>query len=71
MEITIDAIVKLFAIVVPICGGLIWIINQNRRIEKSQAATLKKVNKIDKHKVSYKVCDQRRAKGLCKTNKGD
>lgn len=71
METTIEAIVKLFAIVVPICGGLIWIINQNRRIEKSQAAIMKKVNKIDKHKVSYKVCDQRRAEILCKTNKGD
>jgi len=27
---------------------------------------LKKINKIDKHKVSYKVCDKRRAEGLCK-----
>ena len=61
METTIEAIVKLLAVIVPICGGLLWIIKQNRRIEKSQAAMLKKVNKIDKYKVSYKVCDQRRA----------
>ena len=71
METTIEAIVKLLAVIVPICGGLLWIIKQNRRIEKSQAAMLKKVNKIDKHKVSYKVCDQRRAECPCKTNKGD
>ena len=71
METTIEAIVKLLAVIVPICGGLLWIIKQNRRIEKSQAAMLKKVNKIDKHKVSYKVCDQRRAKCPCKTSKGD
>lgn len=71
MEATIEAIVSLFAVVVPICGGLLWIIKQNRRIEKGQAAIMKKVNKIDKHKVSYKVCDQRRAECLCKINKGD
>ena len=71
METTVEAIVKLLAVIVPICGGLLWIIKQNRRIEKSQAAMLKKVNKIDKHKVSYKVCDQRRAECLCKTSKGD
>lgn len=55
METTIEAIVKLLAVIVPICGGLLWIIKQNRRIEKSQAAMLKKVNKIDKHKVSPEV----------------
>ena len=71
METTIEAIVKLLAVIVPICGGLLWIIKQNRRIEKSQAAMLKKVNKIDKHKVSYKVGDQRRAECPCKTSKGD
>ena len=61
METALETIAKLLAVIVPVCGGLLWIIKQNRRIEKSQAATLKKVNKIDKHKVSYKVCDQRRA----------
>lgn len=72
MGITIEAIVKLFTVIVPICSGLLWIIKQNRRIEKSQAAIMKKVNKIDKHKVSYKVCDQHRAECLCKiNNKGD
>lgn len=34
MEATIEAIVSLFAVIVPICGGLLWIIKQNRRIEK-------------------------------------
>ena len=71
METVLETIAKLLALIVPICGGLLWIIKQNRRIEKSQAATLKKVNKIDKHKVSYKVCDQRRAECPCKTSKGD
>lgn len=72
METALEAIVKLLAVIVPICGGLLWIIKQNRRIEKSQAAMLKKVNKIDKHKVSYKACDQRRAECPCKiNNKGD
>ena len=54
METTLESIIKLLALIVPICGGLLWIIKQNRRIEKG-------LNKIDKHKVSYKVCDQRRA----------
>lgn len=54
METTLESVLKLLAIVVPVCGGLLWIIKQNRRIEKG-------LNKIDKHKVSYKVCDQRRA----------
>ena len=58
METTVEAIVKLLAVIVPICGGLLWIM-------------LKKVNKIDKRKVSYKVCDQRRAECPCKTSKGD
>ena len=61
METALETIAKLLAVIVPVCGGLLWIIKQNRRIEKSQAAMLKKVNKIDKRKVSYKVCDQRRA----------
>lgn len=34
METTIEAIVKLLVVIVPICGGLLWIIKQNRRIEK-------------------------------------
>ena len=34
METTIEAIVKLLAVIVPIFGGLLWIIKQNRRIEK-------------------------------------
>lgn len=54
METTLESIIKLLALIVPVCGGLFWIIKQNRRIEKG-------LNKIDKHKVSYKVCDQRRA----------
>ena len=54
METVLETIAKLLALIVPICGGLLWIIKQNRRIEKG-------LNKIDKHKVSYKVCDQRRA----------
>lgn len=54
METTIESVLKLLALVVPVCGGLLWIIKQNHRIEKG-------LNKIDKHKVSYKVCDQRRA----------
>ena len=54
METTLESVLKLLALIVPICGGLLWIIKQNHRIEKG-------LNKIDKHKVSYKVCDQRRA----------
>ena len=54
METTLESVLKLLAFVVPVCGGLLWIIKQNHRIEKG-------LNKIDKHKVSYKVCDQRRA----------
>lgn len=54
MGTTLESVLKLLALVVPVCGGLLWIIKQNHRIEKG-------LNKIDKHKVSYKVCDQRRA----------
>lgn len=54
METTLESVLKLLALIVPFCGGLLWIIKQNQRIEKG-------LNKIDKHKVSYKVCDQRRA----------
>lgn len=54
METTLESVLKLLALIIPICTGLAWIIKQNHRIEKG-------LNKIDKHKVSYKVCDQRRA----------
>lgn len=65
----IEAIGKIIAIVGPILLGLLWVL---KRIEKGQNQMLRKINKIDKHKVSYKVCDQRRAECLCKiNNKGD
>ena len=54
----LEAIGKIFAIVGPILLGLLWVL---KRIEKGQNQMLRKINKIDKHKVSYKVCDQRRA----------
>ena len=54
METTLESVLKLLALIIPICTGLAWIIKQNHRIERG-------LNKIDKHKVSYKVCDQRRA----------
>ena len=64
----LEAIGKIFAIVGPILLGLLWVL---KRIEKGQNQMLRKINKIDKHKVSYKVCDQRRDECLCKINKGD
>lgn len=64
----LEAIGKIIAIVGPILIGLLWVL---KRIEKGQNQMLRKINKIDKHKVSYKVCDQRRAEYLCKINKGD
>lgn len=64
----LEAIGKIFAIVGPILLGLLWVL---KRIEKGQNRMLRKINKIDKHKVSYKVCDQRRAECPCKINKGD
>lgn len=65
----LEAIGKIIAIVGPILIGLLWVL---KRIEKGQNQMLRKINKIDKHKVSYKVCDQRRAEYLCKiNNKGD
>lgn len=64
----IEAIGKIIAIVGPILLGLLWVL---KRIEKGQNQMLRKINKIDKHKVSYKVCDQRRAECPCKINKGD
>ena len=67
----LEAIGKIFAIVGPILLGLLWVL---KRIEKGQNQMIRKINKIDKHKVSYKVCDQRRAECPCKVNnnnKGD
>lgn len=62
METIIEAIGKIMAVVVPIFCGLLWVL---KRIESGQARMLKKIQKVDKHKVSYKVCDQRRAKCPC------
>lgn len=45
-----------FAIIGPILLGLLWVL---KRIEKGQNQMIRKINKIDKHKVSYKVCDRR------------
>lgn len=59
----LEAIGKIIAIVGPILLGLLWVL---KRIEKGQNQMIRKINKIDKHKVSYKVCDQRRAECLCK-----
>lgn len=64
----LEAIGKIIAIVGPILLGLLWVL---KRIERGQDRMLRKINKIDKHKVSYKVCDQRRAECPCKTSKGD
>lgn len=64
----LEAIGKIFAIVGPILLGLLWVL---KRIEKGQNQMIRKINKIDKHKVSYKVCDQRRAECPCKISKGD
>lgn len=64
----LEAVGKIIAIVGPILLGLLWVL---KRIEKGQNQMLRKINKIDKHKVSYKVCDQRRAECPCKINKGD
>lgn len=64
----LEALGKIIAIVGPILLGLLWVL---KRIEKGQNRMLRKINKIDKHKVSYKVCDQRRAECPCKTSKGD
>lgn len=64
----LDGLAKIAGIVIPtvvlIFSVLVWFL---RRIERGQAVLLKKIIKIDKHKVSYKVCDQRRAEGLCKS----
>lgn len=64
----LEAIGKIIAIVGPILIGLLWVL---KRIEKGQNQMIRKINKIDKHKVSYKMCDQRRAECPCKTSKGD
>ena len=64
----LEAIGKIIAIVGPILLGLLWVL---KRIEKGQNQMIRKINKIEKHKVSYKVCDQRRAECPCKTSKGD
>lgn len=64
----LDSLAKIASIMIPTVGmifaAMVWFL---RRIERGQAVLLKKVIKIDKHKVSYKVCDQRRAEGLCKS----
>lgn len=57
-----DSAGRMIAIIAPILGGIVWM---SRRVEKGQALLIRKINKIDKHKVSYKVCDQRRAECRC------
>lgn len=64
----LEAIGKMLAIIVPILSGMVWVV---RRVERGQTDVVKRINKIDKHKVSYKVCDQRRAECPCKINKGE
>lgn len=62
----LEAIAKMLAIIVPIFGGLLWV---QKRIERGQDRMLLKINKIDKHKVSYKVCDHHRGDcGGCSHN---
>lgn len=53
----LEAIGKIFAIVGPILLGLLWVL---KRIEKGQNQMIRKINKIDKHKVSYKMYDHHR-----------
>ncbi|MBS1369394.1 MAG: hypothetical protein HPZ91_05490 [Lentisphaeria bacterium] len=55
---TLEDIGKLLSILIPILSGMVWML---RRIEKGQARMFEKMARIDKHKVSYKVCDRRRA----------
>ncbi len=62
----IEAVGKMLAILVPVMSGLVWVV---RRIERGQNMMMNKINKIDKHKVSYKVCDQRRSACPYKTRK--
>lgn len=62
----LEAIGKIIAIVGPILLGLLWVL---KRIEKGQNQMIRKINKIDKHKVSYKVCDHHRGNcGGCSRN---
>ncbi len=62
----IEAIGRMLAILVPVMSGLVWVV---RRIERGQSRMMERINKIDKHKVSYKVCDQRRSVCLYKSSK--
>lgn len=62
MDQWIENLGRLIAIVVPILGGIFWL---SKRNDKANARLSKQIGKIDKHKVSYKVCDQRRAESPC------
>ena len=62
----LEAIGKIIAIVGPILLGLLWVL---KHIEKGQNQMIRKINKIDKHKVLYKVCDHHRGNcGGCSRN---
>lgn len=74
---TIGDLEKILMIVVSVGGAVIWVVREIRTSRKEAAKGLekieKKVVKIDKHKVSYKSCDQRRAECPCRaeyTKKG-
>ena len=55
-----------FAIIGPILLGLLLVL---KRIEKQNHRIEKGLNKIDKHKVLYKVCDHHRGNcGGCSRN---
>ena len=62
----IEAIGRMLAILVPVMSGLVWVV---RRIERGQTRMIEKINRIDKHKVSYKACDARRSTCPYKTRK--
>ncbi|MDR0932141.1 MAG: hypothetical protein LBM70_03870 [Victivallales bacterium] len=65
---TLEDIGKLLSILLPILSGMAYML---RRIEKGQAHMFEKIIRIDKRKVSHKVCARRRAECPVRHNRAN
>lgn len=58
MESFIDNLLKYFAVIGPIMLGIAFLYKKLNKVDRS-------IGKIDKKKVSHKVCEKRRAQCPC------
>ncbi len=54
MDLFTENLLKYLAVIAPVVGSVIWLAKKLDRLWRA-------INKIDKHKISYKQCEKRRA----------